>query len=74
MTFSAGGGGKTATTDRNDTFFVASKAQTTIFAIFCRFRFNLRIEDASAGGANENFRVFCTETAYDVIIFKFQVG
>ena len=23
-------------------------------------------------GANENFSVFCTETAYDVIIFKFQ--
>ena len=43
MTFSEEGG-KTATTDRNDTFFVAPKAQTTIFAIFCRFRFNLRIK------------------------------
>ena len=28
----------------------------------------------SAEGASENFRVFRTETAHDVIIFKFQGG
>ena len=30
------------------------------------------VYDASAEGASENFRVFGTETAYDVIVFKFQ--
>ena len=35
---------------------------------------NLRVIDASADGASENFRVLSTGTAYDVIIFKFQGG
>ena len=37
-----------------------------------RFRLNLRVFDASAEGSSENFRVFYTGTAYDVIFFKFQ--
>ena len=41
---------------------------------FRRFRQNLRVVDASTEGASENFRVFWTETAYNVIIFKFQGG
>ena len=49
-------------------------APTGIFPIFRRFRLNLRVFDASAGGASENFRVFSTGTAYDVIVFKFQGG
>ena len=32
------------------------------------------MSDASLEGASENFRVLCTETAYDVIVFKFQGG
>ena len=67
-------GGKTARIDENDLFFGAPKAQTKIFAFFRRFRLNLRVFDASAEGASENFRVFSTGTAYDVIIFKFQGG
>ena len=51
--------------------FRRAKAQTKIFAIFWRFRCNLRVFDARAVGASENFRVFCTKTTYDVIIFKF---
>ena len=39
-----------------------------------RFRLNLGVVDASAEGASENFRVFSTGTAYDVIIFKIQGG
>ena len=33
----------------------------------------LSVFNASAQGARENFRVFYRGTAYDVIIFKFQV-
>ena len=39
-----------------------------------RFRLNLRVFDSRAEGASENFGIFCTATAYDVIIFKFQGG
>ena len=46
-----------------------TKARTKIFAIFRRLRLNLRVFDAS-----KNFRIFCTEAAYDIIIFKFQGG
>ena len=41
---------------------------------FRRFRLNLRVGDASAEGASKSFRAFCTETAYDVTICKFQRG
>ena len=64
-------GGKAAWTDKNDLFFGAPKARTKTFAFFRRFRLNLRVFDESAEGASENFRVFSTGTAYDVIIFKF---
>ena len=67
-------GGETARTDKNDLFFGPPKARTKIFAIFRCFKLNLRVLDASAEGASENFRVFSTGTAYDVIIFKFQGG
>ena len=49
-------------------------ARTKLFAIFRRFRLNLNVVVASAEGASENFMVFCTGTAYDVIIFKFPPG
>ena len=55
-------------------FFGAPKARTKTFAISRNFRLNLRVIDASDEGASENFRVFSMETAYDVIIFKFQGG
>ena len=51
-----------------------TKARTKIFAIFRRLRLNLRVFDASAEGASKNFRIFCMEAAYDIIIFKFQGG
>ena len=35
---------------------------------------DVRVVDASAKGASHNFKVFCTETTYGVIIFKFQGG
>ena len=43
-------------------FFGAPKARTKIFAIFFfrRFRLNLKVFDASAEGASENFRAFFT--------------
>ena len=61
---------------KNDIIFVAPNALTKSFVIFFfwRFRLNLNVFDASAEGASENFRVVSTETAYDVIIFKFQGG
>ena len=49
------GGGQTARTDKIDLFFGAPKARTKIFAILRHFRLNLRIFDASAEGASENF-------------------
>ena len=42
--------------------------------MFLRSRHNVRVFYASVESASENFRVFCTETVYDVIIFKFQGG
>ena len=57
------------------TYFSARPRRERNFSrFFRRFRLNLRVFDASAGGASENFRVFSTGTAYDVIIFKFQEG
>ena len=57
------------------TYFSARQgAQTKIFAIFRHFVQHLRVCYASAEGASENFKVFPTGTAYDVIIFKFQGG
>ena len=57
------------------TYFVGvPKARTKIFAIFRRSRLSLRVFDASAECASENFTVISTRTAYDVIIFKFQGG
>ena len=44
------------------------------FAIFRRFRLNLRAMNANAEGASEKFRVPYRETTYDAIIFKFQAG
>ena len=41
---------------------------------FRRFKLNLRLRDASAKGASENFRVYYTETSYDLIIFKLGGG
>ena len=41
---------------------------------FLCFRLSLRICDVNAEGASENFRVFCTETAYDIEIFKSRGG
>ena len=42
--------------------------------IVLTFRLNLRVFDASVEGLSDNFEVSCTETAHDVIIFKFQGG
>ena len=58
-------GGITVWTDKNNPFF-------GVMAIFRHFKFNLRVFDASTETASENFRVFCTETVYDVNIFKLQ--
>ena len=56
-------------------YFSARQRREQNFSRFLRcFRLNLRACDASAEGTSENFRVFCTDTAYDVIIFKFQEG
>ena len=57
------------------TYFSARRRRKRKFSrFFRRFRLNLRVFHASAEGASENFRVFFTGTAYDVIIFKFQGG
>ena len=57
------------------TYFSTRRRRERKFSRFFRsFRLNLRVIDASAEGASENFRVFSTRTAYDVIIFKFQGG
>ena len=39
----------------------------------CVDSFEGYVFDASAEGMGSSFRVFCTKTTYDVIIFKFQV-
>ena len=69
-------GGKASETNKNGLiFFGAPKAQTKILTIFRRFRLlKWRVIYASAEEASEKFRVFCTERAYDVTIFKFQGG
>ena len=41
---------------------------------FRRFRLNLKVFGASADGASENFRVFSTGTAYDVIFSNSRGG
>ena len=46
----------------------------TNFAIFRRFRLIIGVFNVSAEGASEKFRALYRETAYDVIIFKFQGG
>ena len=57
------------------TYFSARRRRQRKFSLFFRrFRLNLRVFYASAEGASENFAVFSTGTAYDVIIFKFQGG
>ena len=67
-------GGKTAWADKNDTFSARRAGRKRKYSRNFRcFRLKLRIF-VSAGGASEKFRVFCTETAYDVIIFKFEGG
>ena len=45
-----------------------------MFTIFRRVRLNLKVFDARVEGASEKCTVFCTDTAYDVIIFKSQGG
>ena len=60
---------------RKMTYFSARRRpERKCSRFFQRFRLNLRVFDASAEGASENFRVSTTGTAYDVIIFKFQGG
>ena len=67
-------GGNTAWTDKKDLFFGAPRCKRKLLRFFRRFRLNLRVFDASAEGASENFKVFNTRTAYDVIIFEIPVG
>ena len=56
-------------------YFLARRRRERKFTrFFRRFRLNLRVIDASAEGANENFKVFCRDTAYYLFIFKFQGG
>ena len=43
------------------------KVQTKIVAFLRRFRLNYSVMIASAHGASQNFRVFCSPAAYDVI-------
>ena len=52
--------------------FCASKAKRPLFVIFWGFILNLRAIYASAGDASTSFGEFSMQTAYDVIIFKFQ--
>ena len=61
-------------TDKNDMFSARQRRERKFSRFFRRFRLNFRVFDASAEGASENFRVFFTGTAYDVIIFKFHGG
>ena len=49
-----------------------SRHERKFSRFFLRFGLNLGLSDVSAEVASETFRVFCTDTAYDVIIFKFQ--
>ena len=57
------------------TYFSARRRRKRkILRFLRRFRLKYRVSIASAEGASENFRVFSTGTAYDVIIFKFKGG
>ena len=50
------------------TYFSARPRRERNFSrFFRRFRLNLRVVDARAKGASENFTVFSTRTAYDVM-------
>ena len=65
-------GGKTAWIGKMAYFSALRRRKRKCLRFFRRFRQTLRVLDASAEGSSENFRVVCTERAYDVIVFKFQ--
>ena len=67
-------GSETAWADKNDIFFGEPRARMKSFAIVRRLGPYWWVFDASAEAASENSRVFCTESACDIIIFKFQRG
>ena len=54
--------------------FVRQKQNKRFFVSFGVFTPSFMLIRASAGGASKNFIAFCLQTAYDVIIFKFQGG
>ena len=60
---------------KKSSIFRAPKAESKKFQDFWTFRrVNLGMFDANAEVASKIFRVFYSETAYDVITFKFQGG
>ena len=67
-------GCKISGTDKIGLFSVRRRRKRKFSRFLRRFRLNLRVDIASPESASENFRAFCTETAYDVIIVKFRGG